>query len=78
MIVYLLAIASPTHPVSPDLYYSGWAGQSEAAALYRKSVVGIGCGGSLHERHELLWNKAGRGSWQRRTAVFRALFLSGI
>jgi hypothetical protein len=40
MIVYLLAIASPTHPVSSDLYYSGWAGQSEAAALYRKAWSG--------------------------------------
>ncbi|MEQ1474111.1 MAG: glucoamylase family protein, partial [Candidatus Acidiferrum sp.] len=28
MIVYLLAIASPTHAVSSALYYSGWAGQS--------------------------------------------------
>lgn len=24
MIVYLLAVASPTHSVSPDLYYTGW------------------------------------------------------
>jgi hypothetical protein len=37
MIVYLMAIASPTHPVAPELYYTGWAGQSEAAALYRKA-----------------------------------------
>jgi hypothetical protein len=36
MIVYLLAIASPTHPVPADLYYSGWAGQSEAAVNYRR------------------------------------------
>jgi len=36
MIVYLLAIASPTHPVPADLYYSGWAGQSEAAVTYRR------------------------------------------
>jgi hypothetical protein len=36
MIVYLLAIASPTHPVPSDLYYSGWAGQSEAAVNYRR------------------------------------------
>jgi hypothetical protein len=40
MIVYLLAIASPTHPVAPELYYTGWAGQSEAAALYRKGWSG--------------------------------------
>lgn len=31
MIVYLLAIASPTHAVSPDLYYTGWANQVHAA-----------------------------------------------
>jgi hypothetical protein len=30
MIVYLLAIASPTHAVSPDLYYTGWANQVHA------------------------------------------------
>ncbi|WP_197530282.1 glucoamylase family protein [Bythopirellula polymerisocia] len=35
MIVYLLAIASPTHPVPAELYYSGWAGQSESAVKYR-------------------------------------------
>ena len=31
MIVYLLAIASPTHAVPASLYYSGWAGQSQDA-----------------------------------------------
>ena len=40
MIVYLLAIASPTHGVAPELYYTGWAGQSEAAKLYRKGWSG--------------------------------------
>ena len=40
MIVYLLAIASPTHAVGPELYYTGWAGQSEAARLYRKGWSG--------------------------------------
>jgi hypothetical protein len=40
MIVYLLAIASPTHPVGPELYYTGWAGQSQAAQLYRKAWSG--------------------------------------
>jgi len=37
MIVYLLAIASPTHPVPPSLYYSGWAGQSDLAVRYRQN-----------------------------------------
>jgi exo beta-1,2-glucooligosaccharide sophorohydrolase (non-reducing end) len=40
MIVYLLAIASPTHGVPADLYYSGWAGQSEAAVKYRAGWSG--------------------------------------
>jgi len=40
MIVYLLAIASPTHAVSPDLYYTGWAGQSETAIRYRSGWGG--------------------------------------
>jgi hypothetical protein len=31
MIVYLLAMASPTHPVSPELYYTGWENQKQAA-----------------------------------------------
>ena len=35
MITYLLAIASPTHAVPPQLYYTGWAGQSQEAINYR-------------------------------------------
>ncbi|HEY6209853.1 MAG TPA: glucoamylase family protein, partial [Gemmatimonadales bacterium] len=37
MIAYLLAVASPTHGVPPEMYYSGWASQSERAVLYRRS-----------------------------------------
>jgi exo beta-1,2-glucooligosaccharide sophorohydrolase (non-reducing end) len=40
MIVYLLAIASPTHAVAPELYYTGWAGQSDVSAIYRKNWSG--------------------------------------
>jgi hypothetical protein len=36
LIVYLLAIASPTHAVPASLYHSGWAGQSELAVRYRQ------------------------------------------
>ncbi|MDR2810896.1 MAG: hypothetical protein LBB84_10155 [Tannerellaceae bacterium] len=35
MITYLLAIASPTHGVSPGMYYSGWASREEMAQDYR-------------------------------------------
>jgi len=35
-ITYLLAIASPTHPVPASLYHSGWAGQSDLAVRYRQ------------------------------------------
>jgi hypothetical protein len=35
MITYLLAIASPTHGVSPEMYYTGWASQEPYAQEYR-------------------------------------------
>jgi exo beta-1,2-glucooligosaccharide sophorohydrolase (non-reducing end) len=35
MITYLLAMSSPTHGVPVDLYYSGWASQSQTAVSYR-------------------------------------------
>lgn len=40
MIVYLLAIASPTHAVPAAMYYSGWAGQGERAQEYRQGWSG--------------------------------------
>jgi hypothetical protein len=36
MIIYLLAIASPTHPVPASLWHTGWAGQSERHVQYRQ------------------------------------------
>jgi hypothetical protein len=36
MIIYLLAIASPTHGVPASMYHTGWAGQSELAVNYRQ------------------------------------------
>jgi exo beta-1,2-glucooligosaccharide sophorohydrolase (non-reducing end) len=40
MITYLLAIASPTHGVAAQMYYSGWAGQSQRAISYREGWSG--------------------------------------
>lgn len=40
MITYLLAIASPTHAIDPEMYYSGWASQSEYAQHYRSNWGG--------------------------------------
>lgn len=40
MITYLLAIASPTHGAPPELYYTGWAGQSDPAMRYRSGWSG--------------------------------------
>jgi hypothetical protein len=37
MIIYLLAIASPTHPVPAELYHTGWAGTSERHVRYRQT-----------------------------------------
>lgn len=51
MITYLLAMASPTHAVPPELYYTGWAGQSDAAVRYRS-----GWSGTTHGDHYLNGN----------------------
>ena len=37
LIIYLLAIASPTHPVPAELYHTGWAGTSERNIRYRQN-----------------------------------------
>lgn len=37
LIAYLLAIASPTHPVPSSLYHTGWASQSPRARRYRQN-----------------------------------------
>jgi exo beta-1,2-glucooligosaccharide sophorohydrolase (non-reducing end) len=51
MIVYLLAMASPTHPVPASLYYSGWASPKDYANgktyFGIKLGVGFGTGGPL-------------------------------
>ena len=46
MIVYLLAVASPTHPAPASMYHTGWAGQSETAVRYRQ-----GWSGTTHGDH---------------------------
>jgi len=40
MITYLLAMSSPTHGVGAEMYYSGWASQSERAQQYRAGWSG--------------------------------------
>jgi hypothetical protein len=37
MIVYLLAISSPTHGIPAEMYYSGWASQDKIAQKYRSN-----------------------------------------
>lgn len=44
MITYLLAIMSPSHPIEPSMYYSGWASQSQRAQDYRKGWGGTEAG----------------------------------
>lgn len=46
MIVYLLAVASPTHPVPAELFHTGWASQSELAREYREGWGQTSAGGS--------------------------------
>ncbi|MFT3682231.1 MAG: glucoamylase family protein [Ferruginibacter sp.] len=40
MVTYLLAIASPTYPVPPNMYYSGWANQGKTGQQYRSGWGG--------------------------------------
>jgi len=40
MVVYLLAIASPTHPVPAKMYYTGWASQDKTGQNYRSNWGG--------------------------------------
>ena len=51
MITYLLAIASPTHSVPAELYYTGWAGQSSAAIAYRSGWSGSSEGDRYSNGH---------------------------
>lgn len=44
MITYLLAMSSPSHPVPPTVYYSGWASQSQTAIHYRAGWSGSAAG----------------------------------
>lgn len=36
LIIYLLAIASPTHPVPASMWHTGWAGKSDLHVRYRR------------------------------------------
>lgn len=40
MVTYLLAIASPTHPVPASMYYTGWANQDSTGQQYRMNWGG--------------------------------------
>ena len=51
MMVYLLAIASPTHSVPASVYYTGWAGQSKNAVNYRRGWSGATAGEHYFNGH---------------------------
>ena len=51
MAVYLLAIASPTHPVPASLYYSGWASRDARAVTDRRSWSGTTDGDRYSNGH---------------------------
>jgi len=51
MIAYLLAMSSPTHGVPVDMYYSGWAGQSQTAINYRGGWSGANDGDHYGNGH---------------------------
>jgi len=51
MITYLLAMSSPTHAVSPEMYYSGWASQAQRALDYRRGWSGSADGDHYSNGH---------------------------
>ncbi|MBZ5683318.1 MAG: hypothetical protein LAO24_24815 [Acidobacteriia bacterium] len=51
MITYILAMSSPTHGVPVDMYYSGWAGQSQTAIGYRGGWSGASDGDHYGNGH---------------------------
>lgn len=51
MIAYILAMSSPTHGVPVDMYYSGWAGQSQTAIGYRGGWSGASDGDHYANGH---------------------------
>src|SRR5258707_6024660 len=57
MIVYLLAIASPTHAVPAELYYSGWANQGAAGAKYPRGWAGCSQGEQDTNGQHYYWIK---------------------
>jgi hypothetical protein len=51
MITYLLAMSSPSHGVPADMYYSGWASQSQRAIDYRRGWSGGNDGDHYRNDH---------------------------
>jgi hypothetical protein len=51
MVTYLLAIASPTHGVPADMYYSGWSSQAKDALGYRQGWSGSAEGNHYGNGH---------------------------
>jgi exo beta-1,2-glucooligosaccharide sophorohydrolase (non-reducing end) len=51
MITYLLAMSSPTHGIPADMYYSGWASQSQRAIQYRAGWSGSADGDHYGNGH---------------------------
>ncbi len=51
MITYLLGIASPTHAIPAEMYYSGWAGEAQRALDYRQGWSGTPDGNHYRNGH---------------------------
>ncbi len=51
MVTYLLSMASPTHGVPAEMYYSGWASQEQGAQNYRQGWSGTTDGNHYANGH---------------------------
>ena len=78
MIVYLLAIASPTHPVPASLYYSRLGGPVGPRRPLPRGLERHHDRRPLREREELLWYQARCRRGLRREPLLHAVLLPGL
>ncbi len=75
MITYMLAMASPTHGVSAEMYYSGWASQAPRAISYREGWSGSTDGNHYSNGHTYYGIKLDVGVGSGGPLFFTALLL---
>jgi hypothetical protein len=77
VMAYLLGVASPTHAVPAELYYTGWAGQSKAAMEDRRGSSASAAGDRYVNGHTYFGIKLDVGIGSGGPLFFRSLLVHG-